>query len=86
MAATIRVPVLQPRRTNDIDAREKVDQLVVESTKHEPTSTVNATATAVEDIPLELRKILVLTYEEIMWLAQRPRVTPANARAWVLKR
>lgn len=30
----------------------------------------------------EAQDILVQIYEEVMWLARRPNVTPGNARAW----
>jgi hypothetical protein len=36
----------------------------------------------VEDISPVLRAELIGIYEEVMWLARRPRVTAGNARAW----
>ncbi|MBU1014770.1 MAG: hypothetical protein KKG99_17385 [Bacteroidetes bacterium] len=37
---------------------------------------------ASEYIKSEIQKELEWVYEEIMWLARRPRVTPSSARAW----
>ncbi|WP_431819414.1 hypothetical protein [Burkholderia sp. F1] len=37
---------------------------------------------AFEAVSLELRAALVSIYEEMMWLAGRPNVTPSRARAW----
>ncbi|WP_075359233.1 hypothetical protein [Caballeronia sordidicola] len=33
-------------------------------------------------LPDDLRTALVSIYEEVMWLASRPNVTPSRARAW----
>jgi hypothetical protein len=35
-----------------------------------------------ESVSPELRSALLSIYEEIMWLASRPNVTPSRARAW----
>lgn len=34
------------------------------------------------DLTPEVRKALHSVYEEVMWLAGRPNVTPSRARAW----
>lgn len=43
-------------------------------------TTVDEKASGV--VSLELRAALVSIYEEMMWLAGRPNVTPSRARAW----